>query len=134
MFGIKTNSEETKLRAYAHRSGAFDSKKSAFDYFYIFEGKTVEEAEKMATIIAAARNVPEVPEAPAGTIDKVKEYIKQGQELASENPKITDFLLGLLSGVVSSLGGVVVGSKVSEPQEKKPNLNSNAKPKEVQDA
>jgi hypothetical protein len=129
------NNENSKLRAYAHKSGAFESKKTAFDYFFLFEGKSVEEAEKLAEIVTKARGVPEVPVVPPSGFDKVKSYIGQATELAKDNPKITDFLLGLLSGAVTSLGGVAVGSKLA--QESTPPVQhefNNIEPQEIQDA
>ena len=131
-FFKQNSSDETKLRAYAHRCGAFDCKKSAFDYFFITEGKSIEEAERLADILAKARNIPDIPTPAAGTFDKIKSYIKQGQELATENPKVTDFLIGLVSGAITSIGGVAVGSKIAETKsEVRNDININLEPKEI---
>ena len=130
MFGLKNNTEEGRLRAFAKQNGAFDSKKGAFDYFFFIEGKTVEEAERLANVVAAARNVPDAPVIPAGGLDKVKGYVKQGVELASEYPQITDFVVGLLGGALTSLTGVVVGNKISESNqpEQRADIDTNAEP------
>lgn len=105
--------DEPRLRAYALKSGAFDSKKTAFDYFFIYEGKSAEEAEQLAERVSSARGVPEQPEPQKNAMDKAREWIKQGTEIASENPKIADFLIGLIGGAVTTAFGVKVGSDVA---------------------
>lgn len=130
MFGIGEKKDEARIRAYALKSGAFESKKTAFDYFFIFEGKSAEEAEQLAMRVASARGVPDNP--PELTvIDKAKEWIKQGTEMASENPKIADFLIGLVSGAITTAFGVKVGSDVatSEPGH---DIDKSAEVKEIE--
>jgi len=107
------NSEISKLRAYAAKVGAFNTKASAFDYFFITEGLDVEEADKLATAIIEARGVTEVP-AQKGNFDKAKIVIQQITEISKEYPKITEFVVGLISGAATSLIGVAVGNKVNE--------------------
>jgi len=125
--------DDVKLRALAHQQGAFNSKMGAFDYFFIVEGKSAEEAQHLANIVTSARGVPEKIEPALNTFEKIKNYIRQGNELATENPRITDFLIGLFSGAVTSLGGAVVGSKISENTESKYEINNNVEPKELDD-
>lgn len=117
----------------AQKFGFFNSKKDAFDYFFIYEGKSVEEAEKLATTIANARGVPDIAETPKSSIDKVKSLIKQGNDLYQEYPKVGEFLVGLISGAATSLVGVAVGSKI-EQNEEKPNYEiESINPKELGD-
>ena len=125
MLSFLKNNEETRLRAFALKSGAFNSKKTAFDYYYIFEGKSVEEAERLSGIVSKARGVPDTIPIPESTIDKIKGIIKQGSDLANENPKIADFVIGLLSGAATSFTGVAVGSQLndSNKEEKKYEIN-----------
>ena len=80
-------------------------------------------------------NLPEVAEMPKNTLEKVKGWVKQGSELYDEYPKIGDFLIGLVSGAAASLGGVAVGSKISDnnnaADEQKHELNNNVEPQEI---
>jgi len=108
-----------RLRAYAHKSGAFDSKKTAFDYFFLIEGKSIEEAEKLANTIAQARGVPDIlPPKPSG-IDKAKSIFSEVKKIADDNPRLTEVFLGFASGAIASLGGVFVGSSVADSNENK---------------
>jgi len=129
----RIDSEQIRMRSFALKNGVFNSKKSAFDYYYIFEGKSVEEADRLATAITAARGVPEITETPASTLDKIKGWIKQGNDLYSEYPKIGDFIFGLISGAVTSLGGVAVGSSIAENKavEQRYEFNNDV-PKEIE--
>lgn len=120
------------MRAFALKTGAFESKKTAFDYFFIFEGKSAEEAEMLAGRIAAARGVPETPAPAKSLIDKAKDWIKQGTEMATENPKITDFLIGLVSGAVTTAFGVKVGSNVAANDAPKYDIDNSSEVKEVE--
>lgn len=131
MFGIGEKKDEARIRAYALKSGAFESKKTAFDYFFIFEGKSAEEAEQLAMRVASARGVPDNPAPELTVIDKAKEWIKQGTEMASENPKIADFLIGLVSGAITTAFGVKVGGDVatSEPSH---DIDKSAEVKEIE--
>ena len=118
MLKIFTKGNETqRLRAYAYKSGAFESKQTAFDHFLVVEGKEIEEAERLANIIAQARNVPDTVAPPPSGIDKVKNLISEGTKLANENPRVTELVVGVVSGLISALGGVVVGSSVSKESE-----------------
>jgi len=143
MFKFKTDKEEIKLRAYALKNGAFESKKSAFDYFFVYEGKSVEEAEKLAATVAASRGVPDIPIAPNNTMDKVKIWIKQGTDIYNEYPKLGEFVVGLISGAATSLLGVAAGNKLAEKKTDEPvhelnnvepiEINDNAEPIQHQD-
>lgn len=131
----KEGTDEAKLRAYAYKNGAFDNKKSAFDFFFVVEGRSIEDAEKLANILASARGIPAEPLPNVGIVDKVKSIIKQGSELANENPKITDFLIGLISGAASSLTGVAIGNNLNEKTDTVVNHEfSNEEPKEIENA
>ena len=70
---------------------------------------------------------------PKNTLEKVKGWVKQGSELYNEYPKIGDFLIGLISGAATSLGGVAIGSQISETKtdEPKHELNINVEPQEI---
>ena len=131
MFWRKSETSEAKLRAFAYKSGVFDSKKSAFDYFYLC-GKDIEEAERLASIMASARGIPDVPQAAETWADKIKKLLKQGSDLATENPKIAEFLIGLVGGAATSLTGVAVGNAISENEPK--HEFSNEQPKEINNA
>ena len=126
--------DNSKLRAYYHRQGVFNSKASAFDYFFFIEGKTPEEASKLAATVAESRGVPDLAPAPESWADKIKGLIKQGNELASENPKIAEFLIGLVSGAATSLTGVFVGNKIAlnENQPAKYDIDTSVEPKEIE--
>jgi len=51
-------------RSAAYQNGAFNSRRSSFDYFYIVEGRSIEDATRMADIIVQARGVPDEPPKP----------------------------------------------------------------------
>jgi len=123
------------LRAMYHRQGAFNSKAGAFDYFFFIEGKEAEEAERLATTVANCRGVPDIaPPAPT-LVDKVKDLLKQGSELANENPRVAELLIGLVSGAAASLTGVAVGSNLSNSETTsapKYEIDSNVEPKEIE--
>ena len=51
--------------------------------------------------------------------------IKQSAELASENPKIAEFLIGLISGAASSLAGVAVGQQNAPWASQREDINRN---------
>ena len=132
MFWRKSEISGEKLRAYAYKSGAFDNKKSAFDYFFIIENKDIEEANRLAELMASARGIPDVPQAAETWADKIKKLLKQGSDLATENPKIAEFLIGLVGGAATSLTGVAVGNAISENETK--HEFSNEQPKEINNA
>lgn len=104
----------SKQRELYYLKGAFNSKASAFDYFLIIEKKTPQEAKELAEIISSCRGVPDFPAKPQSWSEKITGIIKQGNEIAKENPKLTEGFVGLVSGVVAALSGVVVGNKISE--------------------
>lgn len=131
MFGSGDKKDEARLRAYALKSGAFDSKKTAFDYFFIFEGKSAEEAERLAERIASARGVPDSPAPKPTIVDKAKNFIRQGADLASENPKVADFLFGLVSGAVTTAFGVKVGSDISTTETNRHEIDESQEIKEL---
>ena len=127
---LKDAAEIAKLRALALKNGMFNSKKSAFDYYYFYEGQTVEEADRLSKLVVDARGVNEIAEIPKSTMDKVKGWVKQGSELYNEYPKVGDFIIGLLSGAATSLMGVAVGSKISEPAPQEHEIE-NIEPKDI---
>jgi len=112
MFG--NDKEISKMRAFAQSKGAFNSKAAAFDYFFITEGKSIDEATTLANKVVAARGIPDVVEKPQNTLDKVKVLIKQGNDLYMEYPKIGEIVVGLVTGAITALGGVVIGNKLNE--------------------
>jgi len=118
---------DSKEKMRAFYGGSFNSKKGIFDYYFFIEGKSAEESEKLATLISQARGVPDVPSPKESQFDKIKTGIKQCSEIANENPKIAELLIGFLSGAVSSLSGVVIGNKISEnsesPEQQKYEIN-----------
>lgn len=120
------------MRAYALKTGAFESRKSAFDYFFIFEGKSAEEAELLAGRVAAARGVPDTPAPEKTFIGKAKDWIKQGSELAEENPRVADFIIGLVSGAVTTGLGVKVGADIVSNTEPKHEIDKSSEVKEVE--
>lgn len=132
IFKIGDKKDEARLRAYALKSGAFDSKKTAFDYFFIYEGKSAEEAEQLAVRIASARGVPETPEPAKTVVDKAKDWIRQGTELANDNPKIADFLFGLVSGAVTTAFGVKVGSDISTSDTPRNDIDTSVEAKDIE--
>ena len=133
MLGFSKNNDEKSSRAIALRFGLFESKKQAFDYFFAHEGKSAEEAERLADIIARARGVPDFPREPENAFDKIKSYAKQANELYNEYPKTGEFIAGVLVGGAASLGGAIVGSKISEtkPPAEKCEINNNVEPIEI---
>jgi len=134
MFNSSKESEETKMRALALKNGMFDSKRSTFDYYYFYEGKSAEESERLSTLVISARGIPEVPEAPKSTMDKIKVWVDQGTKIYKEYPQVSEFVIGLISGAATSLLGVAVGNKVSEKKDDEPvaELN-NVEPLEIND-
>jgi len=119
MFKRNSQTEETqkdvsKMRELAEKSGMFNSKRGAFDYYHIFEGYSVEEAKRLAELVIEARGINEAAEAPKTTIDKVKILIKQGSDIYNEYPKLGEFVVGLISGAATSLLGVAAGNKLAE--------------------
>ena len=132
-FNNNKDKDNLKLRAFYHRQGAFNSKASAFDYFFFVEGKTPDEAEKLANTIASCRGVPDIAPPAESWVDQLKRLIKQGNDIASENPKITEFVVGLVSGAAASLTGVVVGNKVSNENQAETKYEiDNSEPKEIE--
>ena len=132
-FFNKGNETTARLRAYAHSKGAFSSKASAFDYFFITEGMTAEEATKQAELIVAARGVPDSPEKPKTFVETAKYYIGQFNEITQEHPKIADFITGAATALFSSALGFAVGNKVSESNTNEPKYElNNVEPKELE--
>ena len=128
--------DDMRLRVFAHKSGAFNSRKSAFDYFFFIEGRSIEEAERLAGIVASARSLPEQPEPPENFADKAKRVIGQCSQLMNENPRISDFVIGLLSGAVTSLAGVSIGAKANAGNESSAapahDIDTDSEPKEIE--
>ena len=126
---------EREQRMYHYSQGWFDSKARAFDYYHLIECKPPEEAERLASIIAQARGVPDVAKPKPTGIEKAKSLLKEVQTFASENPKITEFGLGLLGGFVSSLGGVGFGAAVAnashEQSQQVINIDTSAEVKDI---
>jgi len=131
---FKKNNETSRLRALAQRNGAFNSKAAAFDYFFITEGLDVEEADRLATAIVSARGVPEVAEKPKNFVDNVKYVFGTVNEITNEYPKATDFVVGAITGVLSTFAGVAFGKKSDDgnsSESPKYEIDSTAEPLEI---
>lgn len=130
MFGLfdKKDEESQKRLQLARASGAFESKASIFDYLLFTEGMSMDEAEKLATKIAAIRGVPDVIEKPKKGADLYIEKAEMILAFGDKYPWARDLIIGIGGAALGGAAGFFAGKEESDKEhhyDNRPNLYQN---------
>lgn len=123
IFGKKDDEAQKRLQL-ARASGAFESKASIFDYLVFTEGMAMDEAEQLASRIAAIRGVPDVIEKPKKGADLYIEKAETVFALGEKYPWAKELIISVASAAIGAGAGFFIGKEESKEEHhtSQPNL------------